>query len=152
MGVAALFRDRNACAIRLSTLALGAALLVLLSVDRKVETSTQPYKAQGRVRYQPQGELKREVRPRRSLPVCSCGTGDNVMLNRIQDKVKPTHVSGSLDPAIVKRVFERHCDWTPPESFLSKIASTGYAVPDLVGASTEHCPKSSLPWTSVDLW
>jgi hypothetical protein len=61
-------------------------------------------------------------------------------------------LASSLEPLILKHIFERHCNWTPTEQWLENITSTDYAVPELVAASMDKCQRSSLPWTSVDLW
>ena len=53
----------------------------------------------------------------------------------------------------ITRFFERHCGWTPTPEFKQSLTATrDYPVPLLVDAAGEHCPSSSLPYTSVDLW
>lgn len=57
-----------------------------------------------------------------------------------------------LNPEIVASVFKRHCNWDPPSKMLEELAQSNYSVPALVEASVEHCPKSALPFASIDIW
>jgi hypothetical protein len=57
-----------------------------------------------------------------------------------------------LDIEIVSSIFQRHCGWTPPTSLLEEMKGSNYTVPPLVKAAMEHCPKSALPFSSIDVW
>ena len=58
-----------------------------------------------------------------------------------------------LDPDVVELVFQKHCAWKPPSSFLETLhRHQAYPLPFLINASLHHCSGSSLPFASVDLW